>query len=157
MAQTPKQWVEAFWPTAKAAGIKRATYDRALGNFTPDPDVLKRAAAQAEFNMAIWNYIDQMVSDERRQRGRGGARHQHADLLQRSRTATASTATRCSPSGGWRATTAPSSRTRSCSSRPSASLATLAYSGGRLAKFGRQQLVAALKIVQRGDVSVRRP
>jgi len=33
------------------------------------------------------------------------------------------------------------------------SLATLAYSGGRLAKFGRQQLVAALKIVQRGDVS----
>ena len=33
------------------------------------------------------------------------------------------------------------------------SLATLAYSGGRLAKFGRQQLVAALKILQRGDVS----
>ena len=35
------------------------------------------------------------------------------------------------------------------------SLATLAYSGGRLGKFGRQQLVAALRILQRGDVSVR--
>jgi membrane-bound lytic murein transglycosylase B len=33
------------------------------------------------------------------------------------------------------------------------SLATLAYSGGRLAKYGRTQLVAALKIVQRGDVA----
>ena len=36
------------------------------------------------------------------------------------------------------------------------SLATLAYSGGRLSKFGRQQLVVALKIVQRGDVTRRR-
>ena len=34
------------------------------------------------------------------------------------------------------------------------SLATLAYSGGRLAKYGRQQLVAALKILDRGDVSL---
>jgi membrane-bound lytic murein transglycosylase B len=33
------------------------------------------------------------------------------------------------------------------------SLATLAYTGGRLAKFGREQLVAALKIIQRGDVT----
>ena len=33
------------------------------------------------------------------------------------------------------------------------SLATLAYSGGRLGKFGREQLVAALRILQRGDVS----
>jgi len=32
------------------------------------------------------------------------------------------------------------------------SLATLAYNGGRLAKYGRQQLVAALKILDRGDV-----
>ena len=32
------------------------------------------------------------------------------------------------------------------------SLATLAWSGGRLAKYGRKQLVAALKIVQRGDI-----
>ncbi len=33
------------------------------------------------------------------------------------------------------------------------SLATLAYQGGRRAKFGRTQLVAALKILQRGDVT----
>src|SRR5664279_3082262 len=62
-SQTAREWVDAFWPTAKAAGIKRTVYDAALGNFTPDPDVLKRAATQAEFNMAIWDYMDQMVSD----------------------------------------------------------------------------------------------
>ena len=34
------------------------------------------------------------------------------------------------------------------------SLATLAYADRRRAKFGRQQLVAALKILQRGDISI---
>ena len=43
-AQSPAQWVNAFWPTAKAAGVSRAVYDTALGNFTPDPEVLKKAA-----------------------------------------------------------------------------------------------------------------
>jgi membrane-bound lytic murein transglycosylase B len=34
------------------------------------------------------------------------------------------------------------------------SLATLAYAGGKRSKYGRTQLIAALKIIQRGDVSV---
>jgi membrane-bound lytic murein transglycosylase B len=34
------------------------------------------------------------------------------------------------------------------------SLATLAYQGGSRAKYGRQQLIAALKILDRGDISV---
>ena len=59
-------------------------------------------------------------------------------------------------SGASRATTARCSTNPKLVKSTIRSLATLAYSGGRLAKFGRQQLVAALKIVQRGDVSVRR-
>jgi membrane-bound lytic murein transglycosylase B len=35
------------------------------------------------------------------------------------------------------------------------SLATLAYAGGSRAKYGRQQLIAAMKIVQHGDISVK--
>ena len=34
------------------------------------------------------------------------------------------------------------------------SLATLAYADKKRAKFGRQQLVAALRILQRGDISI---
>ena len=53
-----------------AAGIARSTYNDALGHFDPDPDVLKRAGAQPEFNTKIWNYLDQMVSDERLSEGK---------------------------------------------------------------------------------------
>ncbi len=69
-AQSPEQWVSSFWPTAKAAGVARSTYNNALGHFDPDPDVLKRAGAQPEFNTKIWNYLDQMVSDERLSEGK---------------------------------------------------------------------------------------
>ena len=71
---TPAEWVQSFWPAAQAAGVSRSVYDAALGNFAPDPDVIKKAATQAEFNMPIWNYIDMMVSDERISGRQGGPR-----------------------------------------------------------------------------------
>ena len=64
-AATPQQWVKSFWPTAKAAGISWATYEAALGNFTPDPEVLKKASSQAEFNQKIWLYLHGAVSERR--------------------------------------------------------------------------------------------
>lgn len=152
MAQTPKQWVEAFWPTAKAAGVKRATYDRALGNFTPDPDVLKRASAQAEFNMAIWNYMDQMVSDERISEGIAALKTD-ADLLQRIESRYGVDRYTVLAIWGMESHYGAVLKNPKLFKHTIPSLATLAYSGGRLAKFGRQQLIAALKIIQRGDVT----
>lgn len=151
-AASPAAWVRDFWPTAKAAGVSRATYDRALGHFTPDQDVLKKASSQAEFNMEIWNYLEQMVSDERIMEGRA--------ILQRDRLLLNRIEARYGVDkevvvAVWGI----ESHYGSVLTRPSLvkntirSLATLAYSGGRLAKFGRQQLVAALKIVERGDVT----
>src|SRR4051794_7822989 len=81
-ALTPAQWVESLWPAAKAAGVSRSVYDAALGDFTPDPDIVKKAAIQAEFNMPIWNYIDMMVSDERINGGKA-ALVKYADTLAR--------------------------------------------------------------------------
>jgi len=152
-AQSPGEWVQAFWPTAKAAGIKRALFDQALGDFSPDADVLKRAGAQAEFNMAIWDYMDQMVSDERVTQGTVALKT-YADLLRRIEQRYG--VDRYIVLAVWGI----ESHYGAVFSNPKLikntirSLATLAYSGGRLAKFGRQQLVAALKIVQRGDVEV---
>jgi membrane-bound lytic murein transglycosylase B len=152
LAQTPKQWVEAFWPTAKAAGIKRTTYDRALGNFQPDPDVIKRAGAQAEFNMAIWNYMEQMVSDERLAQGAVALMANDKTLA---RIEAKYGVDRYTVLAVWGI----ESHYGMIFSNPRLfkqtipSLATLAYNGGRLAKFGREQLVAALKIIQRGDVT----
>ncbi len=151
-AASPSAWVDGFWPTAKAAGITRATYRRALGNFAPDPDVIKNASSQAEFTMKIWNYLDQMVSDDRITEGRA-ALDRYGDLLDRIEARYGVDREVVVAIWGME------SHYGSVLTRPSLvkntirSLATLAYSGGRLSSFGRKQLVAALKIVQRGDVA----
>ena len=151
-SQTPREWVDAFWPTAKAAGIKRTVFDAALGNFTPDPDVLKRAATQAEFNMAIWDYMDQMVSDERIAGGKA-ALASNGDLIASIEKHYG--VDRYMVLAIWGI----ESHYGAVLSNPKLfkntipALATLAWSGGRLARFGRQQLVAALRIVQRGDIT----
>jgi membrane-bound lytic murein transglycosylase B len=152
LAASPSAWVDGFWPTAKAAGITRATYTRALGNFAPDPDVIKNASSQAEFTMKIWDYLDQMVSDDRISEGRA-ALAQYSDLLSRIEARYGVDREVIVAIWGME------SHYGSVLKRPSLvkntirSLATLAYSGGRLSSFGRKQLIAALKIVQRGDVS----
>ena len=48
-AQTFGQWIERFWPVAKAAGIKRETYDLACKGMMPDPKVIEAANFQPEF------------------------------------------------------------------------------------------------------------
>jgi membrane-bound lytic murein transglycosylase B len=151
-AQSAGQWVAEFWPTAKSAGISRQVYDRALGNFEPDPDVIKRSQEQAEFNQPIWIYLSRMVSEERLSEG--------ADVLRRHGNLLAQVEERY---GVDRYVVAAiwgmESHYGIIFSNPRLfkntirSLATLAWSGGRLAKYGRQQLIAALKIIQRGDVA----
>ncbi len=151
-SQTPEGWVKSFWSTAKSAGISRHTYEMALGDFTPDPDVLKRAGSQAEFTMKIWNYLDQMVSDERLSEGKAAVAANDALLKRIERRYGVD---RYIVAAIWGI----ESHYGAVLSNPKLvkntirSLATLAWSGGRLAKFGRKQLVAALKIVQRGDIS----
>ena len=115
--------------------------------------MLKRAGAQAEFNMAIWNYIDQMVSDERISEGQVALK-QYASVL--SRIESRYGVDRYTVVAIW----GMESHYGHIFSNPRLykgtirSLATLAYSGGRLAKFGGKQLVAALRILERGDVDL---
>ncbi|WP_421726290.1 lytic murein transglycosylase [Bauldia sp.] len=151
-AATPSQWVRSFWPTAKSAGVSWAVYDRALGDFSPDPDVLKKANSQAEFKSQIWDYLDITVTDERVTKGR--------ELLETHATELAAIEKRYGVDREvvvaiWGI----ESHYGAVLDNPKIvkstirSLATLAYKGGRRSKFGRTQLVAALKILQRGDVA----
>ena len=50
---------------ARAAGIKRETYDRAFKGMTPDPKVIEAANFQPEYVKPIGEYIDRVVSDKR--------------------------------------------------------------------------------------------
>jgi len=151
LAASPSEWVRSFWPTAKAAGISRATYDGALRNFRPDPDVIKKSRSQPEFKTKIWHYMDRMVSDERLSEGArvlGEHRHIFEQLESRYGIDRHIIAAIWGMESHYGAVLTNPRLIKGTIE----SLATLAYSGGRLAKFGRQQLVAALKIVQRGDV-----
>lgn len=60
-------WIEALWPDAEAAGVSRATFDKALKDFTPDlklPDLdlpgrpSNDASGQAEFTRPPAEYLD---------------------------------------------------------------------------------------------------
>jgi membrane-bound lytic murein transglycosylase B len=152
-AQTPAQWVAAFWPAARAAGVSQKVYQAALGNFTPDPDVLKRAAAQAEFNMPLWAYLDQMVSDDRLAKGKA-ALAADSSLLARIEQRYGVDRYVVLAIWGIESHYGAALTNARLYKQTIPALATLAYSGGRLAKYGRTQLVAALRILQRGDVSL---
>jgi membrane-bound lytic murein transglycosylase B len=152
-AETPSQWVRAFWPQAREAGISRGVYDRALGNFRPDSEVLEKARAQAEFSKPIWDYLDLTVTDHRIVNGRA-LLTENARLLARIEARYGVDkhilVAIWGMESSYGAILDNPLRVRSTIR----SLATLAYDGGSRAKFGRQQLIAALKILQRGDISL---
>jgi membrane-bound lytic murein transglycosylase B len=152
-ADGAKAWVESFWPTAKAAKVSRKTFDLALGDFTPDPDVLDRAAMQAEFKTPMGIYVGRSVSDERIADGKEML-DKYGDTLRRVEARYG--VDRYVVLAIWGI----ESHYGKIFDKPDGvkstirSLATLAYNGGSRARYGRTQLLAALRILQRGDVGV---
>ncbi len=146
-AQSFSDWVEKFWPTAKSAGITRATYDRAFKGMTPDPKVLEAANFQPEYVKPVGEYVDRVVSDKRVAMGKQMLEENKAllDVLEKKygvdRTIIIAI---------WGVES--NYGTQPGDMNVIRSLATLAYTGTK-AKFARQQLVSALKILQRGDIS----
>ncbi|PIE57857.1 MAG: lytic transglycosylase [Desulfobulbus propionicus] len=152
--QSFQQWLNDFYTTAAEQGISRSTYDRAFAQVHyPDPRVLAKAHYQPEFKSTIWNYLDARVNPRSIQTGHN--MHQlHRQTLQsvekkfgvRSEVILAI----------WSMETS-YGRVLKKKSRlhyiPQA-LATLAYADKKRAKYARTQLVAALKIVQAGDVGL---
>ena len=55
---------------AEARGVPRAEAEAALKDLAPDPAVLPATAAQAEFVRPIWDYVDASVTPERIAAGR---------------------------------------------------------------------------------------
>lgn len=63
-------WIDSFWPTARAAGVDRATYDRAFQGVTRDEETIRLMNKQSEFVKPIWDYLASAVSDARVETGR---------------------------------------------------------------------------------------
>src|SRR4051812_15750187 len=151
-ATSPAAWVNAFWPTAKAAGVSHTTFDRALGSFTPDPDVVDNSATQPEFTWKPWDYLEQLVSADRVADGLA-MMQKYAPLLAKIEERYGVDRRVVVAIWGIESNYGADLAKASSNKGTIRSLATLAYEGGRYGTYARSQLVAALKILDRGDVS----
>ncbi len=144
------RWTGDFRARALAAGISAATLDRAFDGVGYNTGVIEKDRNQSEFTKAIWDYLDSAVSDLRVANGRV-ALAANRDLLDRieaafgvDREVVVAVWGLESSYGAQRGDTPLIE-----------ALATLAYDGRR-GSFFEDQLVAALRIVQAGDVDPAR-
>src|ERR1700731_1100970 len=131
---------------AQAGGVDVATFDQATRGLTPNPDVLAMAEVQPEFKTPIWDYLAGLVDEERVNDGRAMmARWGQALALAQSRFGV-------DPATLTAVWGVESDYGRSFGTRPVVqSLATLSCGGTRQGHF-RQEFIAALKIIQHGDI-----
>ncbi len=142
-------WISGFRRRALAQGIHPAVFDRAFRGVTYNAGVIEKDRNQSEFTKTIWEYLDSAASDKRIANGKA-ALQAHRQLLERieatygvEKEVVVAVWGLESSYGTYRGTTPLIE-----------ALATLSYDGRR-GPFFESQLIAALKIVQAGDVDPR--
>ena len=146
------RWIRDFWPSARAAGITANTYNAAFAGAQLDMSIVKRANNQPEFVKPIWSYLDSAVNETRIKNGRKMKR-EHARLLQRLESRFGVDQHVLLAIWGMESAYGAIFKNTALIKPTIQSLATLAYADKSRSKFGREQLLAALKILQNGDVS----
>ncbi|MGO9682462.1 MAG: lytic murein transglycosylase [Beijerinckiaceae bacterium] len=132
---------------AKARGVGAATIESVMRSLTFNPEVLAFENAQPEFSTPIWDYIAGLVDDERIAEGRAMLNRWNRWFAVAEGKYGVGAATIAAVWG------AESDYGKGFGSRPVLqSLATLACAGRRPAR-NRDEFIAALKIVERGDVA----
>ena len=142
-------WITRFRGRARAAGISDRTFQAAFEDVRYLSDSIERDRNQAEFVRPLADYMSTAVSDTRVSNGRGLVR-QYAGVLARIEASfdvephIVTAVWGMESNYGQRRGDTPLIST----------LATLAYDGRR-GRFFEQQLIAALRILQNGDVAPR--
>lgn len=140
-------WVAGFRPRALGQGIAPATFDAAFAQAGFLPGVIERDRNQTEFTRTMEDYLAIAASEERVSMGRDMLRR-HAAVLQRIDARFGVEPHVVVAVWGMESFYG----TRRGDVPVVSALATLAYDGRRGAFF-ESQLVAALKIIQNGDVA----
>ena len=145
-----EQWVKTFRAKALSRGISGKTYDRAFRGVKLNKRVIASDRKQAEFSRQIWDYLDTATSPKRVKNGKAMVK-KHKNLLRR-----------IEQTYGveWSVVVAVWGLESSYGSNMGdinivEALATLAYEGRRQ-KFGENQLLTALKIIQKVDITPNR-
>ncbi|WP_420569135.1 lytic murein transglycosylase [Thalassovita sp.] len=144
-----QRWIKGFRSRANRAGITDRTLNRAFEGVRYNTDVIQRDRNQSEFTKTLWEYLDSAASDTRVSNGKKALR-EHGRVLRQieakygvDKEVVAAVWGLESAYGTYRGKT-----------DIIEALATLAYDGRR-GKFFEAQLIAALKILQSGDVAPR--
>lgn len=140
-------WLAAFRQRAKAAGIADSTLSRSLDDVRFLPRVIELDGAQPEFTRTVWDYLDRTVTAQRVATGR--------EMLERIRTEAPGV---LRPYGVppevvvaiWGMESNYGTNTGATPTLDA--LATLGFEGRR-ANWAQDQLIAALRIVERGDIA----
>jgi lytic murein transglycosylase len=131
---------------AARAGISAKTLDAAFNGLQPDMKVLDFQKQQPEFKTPVWDYVDSLVEDERVAEGKAAMAREARALARAEETYGVS---RYMLAAIWGVE---SKFGQNMGQRPLVqSLSTLACYGER-ANYFRSELMAALKIIDRGDV-----
>lgn len=145
-----QQWIKTFRNKALSKGISARTYDTAFKGVKLNTRVIASDRKQAEFSREIWDYLDTATSPKRVKNGKAMVK-KHKKLLQRIENKFGVE---------WSIVVAIWGLESSYGSNMGdinivEALATLAYEGRRQ-KFGENQLLTALKIIQKGDITPNR-
>jgi membrane-bound lytic murein transglycosylase B len=154
-AQSFQSFVNGLWPEAQARGVSQATFQQAFAGVAPDPAVLQAASRQPEFVKPVWEYLEGAVSAERMANGRRLAQ-QYQPLLDAIEARFGVDRYVVLAIWGMESSYGAVLNNPKIVKPVIQSLATLAFQGGQRAAFGREQLLAALQILERGDVAPAR-
>ncbi|ESX48905.1 lytic murein transglycosylase [Mesorhizobium sp. C416B] len=147
-----RQWVAGFRATAVGGGVSGGVYDRAFrGINEPDPVVLEKARTQPEFTAPAWDYFDNRVHDQSVAVGQQMAR-KWKPWLERIEARFGVDRYILLAIWSMESNYGEILKRDDIMRNVIRSLATLAYGDPKRSKFARTQLVAALKILQTGDI-----
>jgi membrane-bound lytic murein transglycosylase B len=147
-AATLQAFLVDLWPDAAAKGIAAEMFQRATRGLTVDDEIANLNASQPEHVKTAGDYVNLLVSDSRIANGR--AKHtEYADLLQRVEARYGVEKHVVLAIWGIESAFGVAMGERNVIR----SLATLATTDSRRSAFWRSELLAALSIAQRGDVT----
>ncbi|AZO11657.1 MULTISPECIES: lytic murein transglycosylase [unclassified Mesorhizobium] len=146
-----RQWVAGFRATAVAGGVSGTVYDQAMRGIEPDPVVLEKARTQPEFTAPAWDYFDNRVHDQSVANGRAMAR-KWKPWLDRIEARFGVDRNILLAIWSMESNYGEILKRDDIMRNVIRSLATLAYGDPKRSKYARTQLIAALKILQTGDI-----
>src|SRR5579859_5786828 len=138
--------IAALGPEAERRGIGLAAYQRFTAGLAPDLSIMDKLDAQPEFVKAPWDYLDLLVSDDRIARGRE-LLAQYSSIFAAAERAYGVDRTIVTAIWGVESTYGTMGGERPVL-RSTATLACV----GRRREYFRGEFLAALQILQRGDI-----